>query len=176
MQILSMLFLAAALVGGVICLGHLCWADLRHRDEFHLRFSEIQCQPPPGMTRREFIEEVQYFAGLGDRLEVLDAELSRKLERAFRKHPWVESASIDWTGKPLVVRANLTFRRPVLAVPSEGKLLAVDGRGIRLPNSAPTDGLPVFDGAAPPPRGAPGYRWGDAAVERKAYALAVTPR
>jgi hypothetical protein len=60
----------------------------------------------------------------------------------------------------------------VLAVSLAGQLRAVDGKGILLPASAPTEGLPIFQEVAAPPKGPAGTPWGDPAVEAAARAAA----
>src|SRR5437763_2859824 len=58
-QFLLVLTVAALLLGG------LYWAVQELREQLHGRhevaYSDIQCKPPAGMTRQEFLEEVQYF-------------------------------------------------------------------------------------------------------------------
>lgn len=161
-------FAAVILVGG--------WArnQLRDRDRYRLAFAGIEVEPPPGMSRETFLDEVQYLGSMADAMSLVGPDVPNRLAQAFRRHPWVAEV------KHVIVRprrtiVELTFRKPVLAVPVGNGLRAVDGEGVLLPKEASTAGLPVFAGKVPPPAGPPGNRWGDAAVEVKARSLAHAP-
>jgi hypothetical protein len=164
---------AAVLGGGLVLTGLLVagWLTreaIRHQERFTVAFLDIACEPPPGLERTAFLSEVQYHANLPDRLELLDDTLSRHLAEAFLRHPWVEQVEQVRITPPSRIEARLVYRRPVLAVPVADHLRAVDRHGILLPPSAPTDGLPIFSGAARTPAGPAGTPWGDEAVEEAA--------
>ncbi len=127
--------------------------------------------PPPGQTRVEFLEEVQYLSRLPDRIHLLDDDLSELLTAAFARHPWVERVDVITIEPPRKVRVRLTMRRPVLAVRTNDGLIAVDAQGWRLPTFAGVASLPVFEGEAMPPRGPAGTKWGDPRVEKRAAEL-----
>jgi hypothetical protein len=160
-----LLFLA-----GLIALGNLALVQLRDHERYSLAFADINCPAPPGRQRRQFLDEVQYLGALPGRLQVLDADLPRRLAEAFALHPWVESVEGVEITPARRVHVRLRHRRPVLAVPLGEGLRAVDGEGVLLPAGAATDGLPVYPHIAPPPRGPAGTRWGDPAVEEAARA------
>src|SRR5436305_750094 len=63
------LLLLAVIVGGQ-------WArqGLHGQERYELSFAAVECAPPPGLTREEFLTEVQYLSGLPDRLDVLAAD------------------------------------------------------------------------------------------------------
>src|ERR1043166_7930098 len=86
---LAILLLAAGLVGGIILVGKLGIEHLRGRDRYLFPITEIDCKIPPGMTRTEFLEEVQYKGSLPDRLALLDEDLPAQLTQAFAQHAWV---------------------------------------------------------------------------------------
>ena len=89
-------FLAVALtaclfLGGLVGLGHWAGGQLRDHDRYAVLFADVVCDPPPGSSRADFLEEVQYLAALPDRLQRLDDGLAGRLAEAFAKHPWVET-------------------------------------------------------------------------------------
>jgi hypothetical protein len=72
-----------------------------------------------------------------------------------------------------VVTVKLTYRTPVLAIPVGTAKRAVDAKGILLPASAPTDGLPEWLNAPPlPPDATAGKPWPDDLVVRAASVAA----
>jgi hypothetical protein len=167
-QALAVILLAAALLAGLIALGRWGLAELRGRERYAVRFANIACTPPPGMTRSEFLDEVQYLSRLPDRLGLLDEDLTQKLTAAFARHPWVEKVQDVVLQPPRHIDVKLTLRKAVLAVRTSAGLIAVDRHGVRLPKNAATDDLPIFEGDAAPPKGQAGTIWGDPNVEARA--------
>jgi len=161
-----LLLLVALFLSGIIVAGHWGVDHLRGSGRYAVEFTQIECDPPPGLDRRVFLNQVLYYASphLPARLHLLDEDLPKKLRDGFAAHPWVEKV----TDIQIVVK--LTHRRPVLAVNDGAVLRAVDATGVLLPNDAPTNGLPVYEGNAKPPRGA-GLPWGDPTVEAAARKL-----
>lgn len=90
---------AAGVVAGVGAAGRGC------RPGRPITFSEIEVRPPAGLSRREFLEEVQYLAGRPDRLVPL-AESPAGLASAFARHPRVRR----------VVRVTVTRGRVAVTV------------------------------------------------------------
>lgn len=168
------LLAAAALLSGLAVAGRLLREQLRDQDRYALPFAEIACDPPPGMDRATFLDEVQYLAGQPDRLRLLEDGLSERLAAAFTRHPWVEQVEGVRVTRGQV-RVSLIYRTPVLAVRHAGALRVVDRHGVLLPPSANGEGLPVYPGKAPAPAGAAGARWGDPGVETAARAAARRP-
>jgi hypothetical protein len=162
----GLLLLAGVLLflGGLLYLGHLALDHLRQEDAYQVRFTSIDCQPPPGMSRVDFLDEVQYLAELPATLPALDEDLPRRLAEAFACHPWVEKVEQVQIDAPNRARIKLHYRRAVLAVRWNNQLRAVDSNGILLPATASTQGLPIFPGKAQPPRGPAGTLWDDPAV------------
>jgi hypothetical protein len=165
--------MVAAFLAGVIWLGNWGLEQIRSKDRFVVPFSEIECTPPPGQTRGEFLDEVLYLARLPDRVGFLDDDLPQKLSVAFAKHPWVEKVSAVERKPPRTIQVRLVLRRPVLAVPTAEGLVVVDAQGVCLPKNAPTEGLPVYEGEATLPRGPAGKKWGDPKVEERARQAAA---
>jgi hypothetical protein len=164
------LVLVALFLGGIIWAGEWGLKQLQGRDRYLLDFHAIDCQPPVGMDKREFLDEVLFESRLPKQLNLLDDDLRQRLRDGFSKHPWVERVEVD-IKPPKQVVVLLTHRTPVLAVKVGTKVYAVDGNGVLLRPNAPTLGLPIYDGEAKPPQGPAGARWGDPNVEAAARKL-----
>ncbi len=166
-----LLLFVALFLGAVIWAGRWGLEQLRGSDRYRADFSDIECDPPVGMKKQDFLDEVRFEAHLPRQFSILEAELPVMLRTGFAKHHWVEkvdSVEIN-SAKHIVVK--LTHRRPVLAVRVGDELRAVDGNGVLLYTNAPTAGLPVYEGNARPPQGRAGTRWGDPNVEAAARKL-----
>ncbi len=171
LQLVLPLAAAASLLAGLLLLAERARQDLRERGTHTLAFGDLECAPPPGLTRTEFLEEVQYLAGLPDTFDLLAEDMTARLEQALAAHPWVDHVVRVERLPGGGVRAELVHRVPVLWVARPGR--AVDGRGVLLPISASPQGLPVLSGKVKPPRGRPGQRWGDREVSAAARVLAL---
>lgn len=164
----------AGLLCGVIGAGERMRAELRVQDRFTLAFADIECIPPPDQQRADFLSEVQYLAGMPQQLRLLEETLPQRLADAFARHPWVEKVErVEQPGRR--VKVHLVYRTPVLAVPHEGQLRAVDRHGILLPSAAVNEDLPLFCGEARMPNGPAGTRWGDSTVEAAARSMGGPP-
>lgn len=173
----------------VILAGRAARASLHDRATYSLRFADIACQPPDGMSRADFLREVRAFTRHPSALYLLDEDLASRLHRVFLAHPCVESVSrvaIDPHGSGShatnPVRVEMVFRQAVLAVaPSaqnkSGSRIAesgwrvVDRRGVLLP-SRDTQRLPVLITEVAAPSGPSGSHWGDARVTAAAQTAA----
>jgi hypothetical protein len=162
------LLLVSIFLGSIIYAGRSGLEYLHGRDRYLLDFHVIQCEPPIGMDKREFLDEVLFESRLPTRLNLLDDDLPQRLRDGFLKHPWVERVDAVDIKPPNQVSVKLTHRTPVLAVKVGANLHAVDGNGVLLRPNAPTLGLPIYDGDAKPPQGPAGMRWGDPNVEAAA--------
>jgi hypothetical protein len=163
---------AGLLIFGLIVLGRAARDQLRQHERYTLAVSDIDCPTPPGLQRPEFLAEVQYVGHLPDRLSALDDDTAARLSAAFAQHPWVERVEEVRVAPPAGARVRLTFRTPALIVPQPAGPRVVDGHGILLPAAAPSEGLPVYPGSAPPPAGQSGEPWGDPAVTAAAADVA----
>jgi hypothetical protein len=167
------LMLVALFLGGLIWAGRWGMEQLRGRERYEVAFIDIECEPPVGMDRHKFLDEVRYYArGLPVRLHLLNDDLTQQLQEGFAQHPWVLNVDAVKITPPRQLAVKLTYRIPVLAVKYGPNVHAVDAQGVLLPNNAPTRGLPVYDGDAPRPQ-AVGQRWGDANVEAAARELKI---
>ncbi|MHB1424236.1 MAG: cell division protein FtsQ/DivIB [Gemmataceae bacterium] len=180
-QGLTPILCGLAVLISAIALGRASRASLHDRAAYRLCFTDIHCQPPEGMSRAVFLNEVRSLACLPAALDLLDDDLTDRLPRAFLAHPWVESVrrvAIVSSGShaKTSVRVELEYRRAVLAVPlstedRSGKRL-VDRYGILLPETAVPAHVPVFMGNVAAPTGPSGSRWGDARIAAAAKTAA----
>src|SRR5438270_7710868 len=90
LELLAPCLAMAFLLGGVLALGQWTRQQMQSRQAYRLAFNEIDCTPPPGVRRVDFLAEVQYLGGLRDQLTILDEDVSGRLAHAFARHPWVE--------------------------------------------------------------------------------------
>jgi hypothetical protein len=167
------------LLAGIVVAGRWARAQLRHQEDCSITFTAIDCSVPVGLSRSDFLAEVQYLAALPDRLCLLDLTLPARLKDAFERHPWVEEARVGQGRAPRTVRIDLTFRKPVLLVGARdvlrggpGELRLVDRHGVLLPRAAASSSLPLLRGEGLPAPGPTGKKWGDRRVE-EAAALAA---
>ena len=168
----ALLVVVAGLLACIIVLSRWAQSRIHDQDRYLFPFANIIVQPPAGIDRNTFLDEVRFHAALPDGpLNILDTELPDRLRAAFAQHPWVERVEAVTIRPPRRIEVMLTYRRPVLAVPWDGTLRAVDGAGVMLPKAASTRGLPVYEGEPRAPQGPPGTPWGDPEVERAARKL-----
>jgi hypothetical protein len=137
------------LLVGLVTVGDITRSRLQDLDQYSLAFSEVQCEPPPGQARGDFLSEVQYLAGMPGRLRLLEEGLAVRLAEAFTAHPWVQRVEQVQILPSHEIRVLLQFRSPSLAVKlsrssTTPSVRVVDERGVLLPTSAPADGLPTL--------------------------------
>jgi hypothetical protein len=158
---------------GWVALGRRAADNLPPSGRPAVAFADIDCPPPEGLSRADFLGEVQYLTNLPDRLPLPDDTLAARLTAAFAAHPRVESVRRVEVLPPRV-RVALVYRTAVLAVPADGTLRAVDGHGVLLPLTVGTAGLPRQGGTpVSPPAGTPGKAWGDDRVTAAARVAAL---
>ncbi len=195
-QFATPILCALAFLLSVVALGRAARAALSDREAFTFTLEEIDFQPPEGLSRGEFLDEVRQLSHPSERWGRLDPDLSSRLARSFATDPWVESVRrVDVGRAGMKVRVELEYRRPVLAVclagdriPRDGSALveswsgksrtalvparAVDGNGVLLPVKVVHSGLPVLIGEVSAPTGPAGRRWNDRRVIAAAATLA----
>jgi hypothetical protein len=147
--------------------------DARYR----VPIAEVQFEAPAYIDKAAFLTEVRYLANLPEAISSVDPNTSDILKAAFRQHPWIAEANeiiVTPEGKLL---AKLIFRKPVLAIKTQGEkdVRAVDAMGVLLPESAPTDQLPVFLNLLPHTETATGQRHADPDVVRAAELVMIHP-
>jgi hypothetical protein len=156
---------------GWVVLGRQAANGLRGSDRYTVAFADIDCTPPASLSRADFLGEVQYLSDLPDRMALSDEGLASRLAAAFANHPLVESVErVEVLPRP--VRVSLVYRTAILGVPGPGAARVVDGKGILLPLSVSSEGLPSLIGAVAPPAGSAGQPWGDDRVTAAAAVAA----
>jgi hypothetical protein len=135
----------AFLLSGVVALGHQARNHLRGHDSYRIAFDAIDCPAPDGLTRAEFLGEVQYMASWPDDVGLLEDDLPARLQKTFAAHPWVEEVRRVEVVADRRVRIGLAFRTPVLSVATRNKgnspdsglvYRGVDANGVLLPRAA----------------------------------------
>jgi hypothetical protein len=101
---------AAAVIGGIIAAGAWLRNDARFREQHQFAIVEVECEPPPGQTRGKFLEDVQYYGQLPEKLNTLDADVADRLKAAFAKHPKVERVGQVTIERPNRVRVEVQYR------------------------------------------------------------------
>ena len=143
--------LVGLLIGGLGYLGQQAGESVADRDRYAVRVADIQVQLPAFLERSAFLTEVRYLGELPETVQAVDPKLGDTLRAAFLRHPWVADVTAVTVSPERVIRVELTFRKPVLAVTLKGELgpRAVDAVGVLLPQAATTDGLPVLANVQP---------------------------
>lgn len=164
------LLAAAGMLTGLLYSGRFLGDRLRDQGTTTLAFADLECEPPPGMSRAEFLRETQYLAEVPDHFDPLQAETPSLLAAALIQHPWVarvKQVKLLPQGRAVV---DLVFRQPTLIVKKFARV--VDDHGILLPRSARPAGLPVLTTDVQPPTGVAGKPWGDIRVLAAARTIA----
>lgn len=170
------LVVVTGLVQGIKWLGDSARRDIGPRDRYEVRFTDIECDAPPGYERVVFLAEVSFVSKFPRTFQSLDPELKPKLTAAFTKHPWVAAvedvsveppAAVHLAEPPATVRVKLTFRVPALVVNVRGsRARVVDTKGVLLPSETETNGLPELVTPVPPTATPSGQLWPDDTVKR----------
>jgi hypothetical protein len=163
---------------GVLASGEHCRNRLREHERYRIAFADIDCATPQGLTRVEFLDEVQYLASWPDNVRLLEDAVAARLAKAFALHPWVEEVRRVEVTSGRRVRVELTFRTPVLMVPTRAKgdgpageidYRSVDSHGVLLPRSdADAAPGPRLLAELPCPRCRAGIVWDDQRVQTAA--------
>jgi len=134
---------------------------------YRVAFAEVKCDPPRGLDRAAFLNEVRYLSGFPETFHPLDESDRTKLAAAFARHPWVEHVEDVIVEPGTIVRVKLTYRTPALAVPVEGGAVRlVDPQGILLPESLPPADVAELVNVVPVPAVSAGESWPDDLVIR----------
>lgn len=143
--------LVGLLIGGLGYLGRQAGDRVAARDRYAVRVADIQVELPADLERSQFLTEVRYQSDLPETVQAVDPKLADTLRAAFSKHPWVAEVTAVTVSPERVIRVELAFRKPALAVTLKGEPgpRAVDAAGILLPVAAATDGLPVLANVQP---------------------------
>lgn len=132
---------------GIHALSGVAREHLHQTGRDQVAFVDIDCPPPPGRTRVEFLREVRYQNGLPARLSLFEDDLPHRLARAFATHPWVAHVKRIEIGTDRQVHVQLLYRAPVLAVVVAGAgavhSFQVDKHGVHL-GPVHDSSLPVY--------------------------------
>jgi hypothetical protein len=195
LQALAAIAGALLVLAGVLAAGHWTRARLQDQQTYEVSFSAIDCAAPPGVSREDFLAEVQFITGEHDRLPLLDPGLPAHFAEVFARHPWVEQVRRVEVLPSRRVHVDLVLRQAVLAVrlmkgdrPADGSVLlptwagtqrtgqvpcrAVDRNGVLLPARATAPDLPLLNSPVRLPAGPAGTGWGDQRVHAAARAAA----
>ena len=157
----------AGLAWGIQWLGDSARRGIGERDRYAVRFADVECDAPPGLTQRHFFSEVRFLSGFPATFQSIDPDLKSKLTAAFAKHPWVaavEDLSVEAAGS---IRIRLKFRMPAIVIQLEkGGTRLLDGTGVLLPAGADPTGVPRLETPVPPQPVGNGSHWPDPTVER----------
>jgi hypothetical protein len=175
MQMVAPLLGVGFAFSGLLALGQQARAVLRDQEGYRVAFHAIDCPVPDGLTRDEFLGEVQYVASWPDDVPLLDDNLPGRLQKAFAMHPWVEQVRRVEVAADRHIHLDLVFRAPVLSVPTRSKgddvasvtmYRGVDASGVLLPQSATDSGFkPSLASQLPFPGGRAGAVWDDVRVQ-----------
>ncbi len=151
--------------------------ELRSRDEYRLRASDIQISEPPRWVPGDLVEQVVVRSGLPKEMSLLDENLLAKIAEAFRLHPWVAEVVEVRKTRPARLSVDLKYRRPVAMVEVQQGMYPIDAEGHLLPSAdfsvADTKRYPLVRNVQSVPQGPAGTNWGDVVVIGAAR-LAVT--
>jgi hypothetical protein len=100
---------AALAVGGVLALGGYLRDTVPARGRHHIAVTDIDCDPPAGKTRTEFLGEVHYYGRLPEQLDAADPALPDRLREAFAKHPKVRRVEKVTVAPPDKVRVDVVY-------------------------------------------------------------------
>ncbi len=178
--------LTLAIVGGIVLsfdwLGGEALRRIGLRGRYRVPFSEIECDPPAGLTRTTFLTEVRYLSNFPESFHAVDETERRQLAEAFARHPWVESVEGVEVEPGNVVRVKSKYRVPALAIRVDrGAVRLVDAHGVLLPESPmPREIVEVLN-VVPVPKVNAGEVWPDEIVQQaldlmKSYSLASLER
>jgi hypothetical protein len=99
----------------IIAAGNFTRDAVRNWDRYTFAFADIECTPPAGQARHDFLAEVQYVAGMPNRLSVLEENLAAHLADAFAQHPFVEQVEKVIVFPTRQVQVQVRFRPPASA-------------------------------------------------------------
>ena len=171
------LALAFGLLAGLAHLGERAGSGVAPQPRYTVLFADIETDAPPGRDRKTFLTEVRFLNDLPETLQSVDPNLAENLKAAFRKHPWVHDVGSVAVAPPGIIRVEVKFREPALAilVGSGSERRALDRTGVLLPADAATAKLPVLMNRVVQAGTATGQAWPDPDVQRAVELVLVYP-
>ena len=176
-KILLAVVAVIALLYGLTYAGKYAGMRVAGDARYRVPVAEVQFDAPAYIDKAAFLTEVRYLANLPEAISSVDPGTPDVLKAAFHKHPWVAEANEITVSPEGKLRANLAFRKPVLAIKTQGEkgLRAVDSSGVLLPESAPADQLPALLNLLIRTETASGQRHADPDVIRAAELVMLHP-
>lgn len=155
-------------------LGQLAGLNLGERERYEVRFADIECPAPPGMSREGFLDDVRRASDLPETFQIMEPGLLTRLQKVFESSPWVKEVEYVATTPPATVFVGLRFRVPLLAVTTAAnEILLVDAHAVLIPRSPKPVGIAYLANVidSPPPRD--GDAWLDPVVKRAVELVSV---
>ena len=174
--VVAMVLCLALAIASIFWIARSTRQELRNWERYIMPFADIDCPPPPGGARADFLNEVQYLSGTPDQVHLLDDDLAESLAAAFAAHPLVAKVEQVQIRPPKQVLVRLIFRQAVLAVRVEPapadhpeayyvdeQAILLPGKPIAVTSAGALSSPPLLKVTAPPalPAGQP---WTDAKV------------
>ena len=169
-----------AFMAGVYGLWRNVQSNFVDQEEYRISAKQIEVSPRPEWVKTDVVADALSGLSLEGSLNLLDAQLSKRLYDAFAVHPWVEKVQRVTKQYPARVQVDLVYRRPVCMVEVvgspraangqvlPGELLPVDEQGVLLPaGDFPLNvrlQYPRLAAIASSPHGPAGTPWGDPRV------------
>ena len=171
--------IVASIVGGILIWSQVS-SKVRNHPDYVLTPEQIRVTGVPSWVRADLKQESLRNASLDILLPLDDPELTRRLARAFKMHPWVKRVVRVEASHPAGAEVEVQCREPVAMVTVSGGLFAIDNEGVVLPSAdfTPEEAAcyPRITGVVTSPLGPEGQSWGDPAVQEAAsVAVALGP-
>jgi hypothetical protein len=169
--------LAVGLLVGLSHLGDRAATEVVPHPRYTVAFADIETAAPPGRDRKTFLTEVRFLGDLPETLQSVDPNLGEHLKAAFRKHPWVLDVGGVAVVPPGIIRADVKFREPALAVKigTGSEVRVLDRTAVLLPADAASAKLPVLVNRLVPAGVAAGQKWPDPDVQRAVELVLLYP-
>ena len=171
------LALAFGLLVGLSHLGDRAATEVVPHPRYTVAFADIETSAPPGRDRKTFLTEVRFLGDLPETLQSVDPNLGEHLKAALSKHPWVLDVGEVSVAPPGIIRADVKFREPALAVKigSGSEVRVLDRTAVLLPADAASAKLPVLVNRLVPVGTAAGQKWPDPDVQRAVELVILYP-
>jgi hypothetical protein len=165
-QLVLPLGVGGGLIVAVLLIGSVVRERLRQDGSRVIAFTDIECDPPEGLTRIEFLEQAQYLANLPDQINLLEDDTNTRISEALAMHPLVEKVQRVEQQPGGRLSVQIVYRVAVLVVANP--VGVVDRDGVVLPSSAGRKDLPILRARVTFPMAGPGQSWGDDTVKAAA--------
>jgi hypothetical protein len=107
LKLALVLGMVALMIWGLISVGEWSREKITDDPRHFVRFLDIEVDPPTGLDRRSFLEEVRFSGQMPNRFNLLEPKLHDVLKVAFAKHPRVQSVEEVLIGSDRSVKVVL---------------------------------------------------------------------